>query len=94
MIAGFIIIISGVKLTEIAGIISKTPIHIFKKEIILGEVVFGSFFLAIVTSLPELIVSLSAMKLDAVNMAIGNILGSNIFNFSILPIQDFLHKKF
>ena len=92
-VASLVIIISGIKLTKVSAIIAETPIYIFKREIILGEVIFGSFFLAIVTSLPELIVSLSAMKLKASDLAIGNILGSNIFNFSILPIQDFLCKN-
>lgn len=48
----------------------------------------GTLFLAISTSLPEVAVSLAALKLGSVDMAIGNLLGSNIFNIFILFITD------
>ncbi|MBC7189753.1 hypothetical protein H5U35_06025, partial [Candidatus Aerophobetes bacterium] len=54
-----------------------------------SEVVMGTFFLAAITSLPELIVSLSALKFD-VNMAVGNITGSNFFDMMIIPFCDLL----
>ena len=43
----------------------------------------GSLFLAAATSLPELVVSISALRLGAIDMAIGDMLGSNIFNVGI-----------
>lgn len=54
-----------------------------------SEVLVGTFFLAIVTSFPELIVSVSALRFDA-DMAIGNILGSNFFDIMIIPLCDAL----
>lgn len=48
----------------------------------------GTIFLAISTSLPELVVSIAAVRLGAYNMAIGNVLGSNIFNLLIIFIAD------
>jgi len=54
----------------------------------LGQTFVGSIFIAISTSLPEVIVSLSAVKIDAIDLAIGNLFGSNIFNIFILAIDD------
>lgn len=54
----------------------------------LGQTFVGNIFIAIATSLPEVVVSLSAIKIDAVDLAIGNLFGSNIFNIFILAIDD------
>ena len=53
----------------------------------------GAVFLAWATSLPELVVTISAIIIGSSEMGIGNILGSNIFNFAILSIADFLSKS-
>jgi len=46
---------------------------------------------AIGTSLPELLVSISAVKKNNAEMAVGNILGSNIFNiFAVMGIPAFI----
>lgn len=49
---------------------------------------FGSLFLAAVTSLPELVVSMTALKLGALDLLVGNILGSNMINVSIVAFAD------
>lgn len=59
----------------------------------LGQTFVGNIFIAISTSLPELVVSLSAVKIDAIDLAIGNLFGSNIFNFLILAIDDIFFIK-
>src|SRR5690606_27324771 len=46
----------------------------------LGKSFVGTLFLAISTSLPEIAVSIAAVRLGAADMAVGNLLGSNIFN--------------
>jgi cation:H+ antiporter len=38
--------------------------------------------------LPELVVTLAALRIGAINMAIGNVLGSNMFNMLVLAIDD------
>jgi cation:H+ antiporter len=48
----------------------------------------GTLFIAAATSLPELTVTLSALRLGALDMAIANLLGSNLFNLLILAIDD------
>ncbi|OGP65465.1 MAG: sodium:proton exchanger [Deltaproteobacteria bacterium RBG_16_42_7] len=54
----------------------------------LGESFVGNIFIAISTTIPELVVSISALKIGAGDMAIGNLFGSNIFNITILAIDD------
>jgi len=53
----------------------------------------GTLFVAGVTSLPELVVTLSALRIGALDMAISNLLGSNLFNIAILAIDDLLYAK-
>jgi cation:H+ antiporter len=48
----------------------------------------GNLFLAICTSLPEIAASLAAIRLGAIDLAIGNVLGSNLFNVTLLAAYD------
>jgi cation:H+ antiporter len=48
----------------------------------------GNLFLATSTSLPEIAASLAAIRIGAIDMAIGNVLGSNLFNIALLAIYD------
>lgn len=59
----------------------------------LGRTFVGSIFLAIVTSLPEMVVSLAAMRLGALDLAIGNIFGSNMVNMFIVFICGLFSKN-
>jgi len=56
----------------------------------LGQSFVGSLFIAITTTLPELVVSLSAARLGAVDLALGNLFGSILFNLFILALDDLL----
>ncbi len=58
----------------------------------LGRTFVGSIFLALVTSLPEMVVSLSALKLGAFDLAVGNIFGSNMTNIFIIPVCDVFYR--
>lgn len=48
----------------------------------------GNLFLAASTSLPEIAASLAAVRLGAIDLAIGNVLGSNLFNVLLLSVYD------
>lgn len=80
-----IIVISGIFLAKLGEEIAVTKgwSHTF----------VGLVFLAVVTSLPELIVSISALRLGSVNMALGNVLGSNLFDTAIIPLTDAFYRK-
>lgn len=59
----------------------------------LGSSFVGTVFVAITTSLPELVVSIAALRIGAPDLATGNILGSNMFNILILGIDDLAYVK-
>ncbi len=58
-----------------------------------GQSFVGSLFLAFTTTLPEITVSFTLMRIGATDMAIANIIGSNLFNLSIIPIIDIIYSK-
>lgn len=59
----------------------------------LGASFVGSVLIAMTTSLPELVVSVTALRIGAADMAIANLLGSNMFNIFILAVDDIAFVK-
>jgi cation:H+ antiporter len=53
----------------------------------------GTLFLAGATSLPEAFVTISAVRIGALDMAIANLLGSNLFNMLVLAIDDLAYVR-
>ncbi|MCB0327031.1 MAG: hypothetical protein KDD52_05375 [Bdellovibrionales bacterium] len=87
MILGFVIsclfvVASGLYLP----VVGEKLVH----EMAWSESFFGTLLLAISTSLPELAVTLSSLSIGAIDMALANIWGSNLFNLAILWIFDLL----
>ncbi len=58
----------------------------------LSQALIGSVLVALTTSLPEIVVSLAAVRMGAVALAIGNVLGSNVFNLFILGLDDVVYR--
>ncbi|MHB8109324.1 MAG: sodium:calcium antiporter [Syntrophorhabdaceae bacterium] len=58
----------------------------------LGQTFVSNIFLTIATALPELVVSFAAVRMGSIDLAVGNLLGSNIFNIVILGIDDLFFK--
>lgn len=67
---------SGVGISEITG---------------LSAGFVGALLLAIVTSLPELVTTVVAVRLGAYDLAVGNLFGSNIFNMFALGLTDLFY---
>ena len=58
----------------------------------IAKSIIGSSIVALGTSLPELVTSIVAIRKDKENIAIGNVVGSNIFNLLIvLGITSIIH---
>ncbi|MGB7414497.1 MAG: hypothetical protein WA902_09840 [Thermosynechococcaceae cyanobacterium] len=59
----------------------------------LGESFIGALLLAATTSLPEVVTSISAVRLNAVDLAVSNVFGSNLFNLGIFGLFDVAYWK-
>jgi cation:H+ antiporter len=59
----------------------------------MSESFIGTLLVASTTSLPELVISIAAVRLGSIDMAVGNLLGSNIFNMLVLALNDLLYTK-
>jgi cation:H+ antiporter len=81
-VAGLVIVVAGVWLGAIADRIAA--------ETGLGRSFVGAFFLGVSTSLPEIAASLAAVRMGAIDLAIGNVLGSNLFNITLLAVYDII----
>ncbi|MBN2058151.1 MAG: sodium:calcium antiporter [Candidatus Saganbacteria bacterium] len=57
-----------------------------------GQTFVGVLFLALATTLPELTVSFSALRLGHFSMAVGNMVGSNVFDVSLVFIADIFYR--
>ena len=80
-----VLVVSAARLPFIAEMIALTTG--------LGESFMGSVFVAMTTSLPEVVVSIGALRIGAQDMAVANMLGSNMFNIFILFIDDLFYTK-
>ncbi len=83
------IIVSGILISIVCDKIS----HIQIKGVELGGTLVGSVLLGMATSLPEMSVTISAVRLGAVDMAIANVFGSNMFNEIIVFFADLFGKR-
>ncbi len=57
----------------------------------ISESFVGTLLVAASTSLPEMVVSIAAVRMGSIDLAVGNLLGSNIFNMFILAIDDLIY---
>jgi cation:H+ antiporter len=78
--AAAVILVAGTYLTDASEVIAL--------ETGLGRTFVGSIFLAIATSLPEVVTTSTAARLGKLDMAVGNIFGANMYNMFILGIID------
>lgn len=53
----------------------------------------GTLLIAASTSVPEFVVSVSALRMGAVDMAISTLLGSNLFDVLVIAIDDLAYGK-
>jgi cation:H+ antiporter len=75
-----VIIVAGTFLSKYADAIAELTG--------LGRLLIGSVLLAGATSLPELTVDISAVRLGAVDLAVGDLVGSSLMNLLILALLD------
>ncbi len=79
-LSGAVVVLGGIWLSGVCDRIAVTTS--------LGHAFTGTIFLGFATSLPEIVVSLWALRLGQFELALGNIFGSNVFNIVILALCD------
>ncbi|WP_335869052.1 sodium:calcium antiporter [Bacillus sp. 2205SS5-2] len=85
ILAATVVVGAAIYLNQFGDVISR-------KSSLSGAVV-GTFLIAGATSLPELTTSLTAVYIDSPDIAVGNMLGSNVFNLLILAVVDLIYRK-
>lgn len=53
----------------------------------------GTTLVALATSVPELATTLASIRIGALELALGNLLGSNLFDLLILALDDFAYLR-
>lgn len=76
------IVLAGVRLARFGDAIGRRSG--------IGQGWIGLLFLATITSVPELTTTVTGASIGAPNIAIGNALGSNLFNVAIIAVVDVL----
>ncbi|OUN01497.1 MAG: hypothetical protein BAA04_09105 [Firmicutes bacterium ZCTH02-B6] len=82
--AGAVVTVAGVVLSRAADALAETTG--------LGATFIGSSLVAAATSLPEVVATMSAAMAGSLELAVGNIFGSNIFNVVILLLADVVYR--
>lgn len=59
----------------------------------LSESAVGGLFTALATSLPELVTTIAAIRLGALTLAVGGILGTNCFNMTVIAAADIFYPQ-
>lgn len=72
--------------------IAQTGIVIAQKSG-LSESFVGALFTSVATSLPELVVSISAVRQGALTLAVSNIIGGNTFDILFLAFSDMAFRQ-
>ena len=76
-VTGFLLAETGVELAAKSG---------------LGQTAVGAVFTAVITSLPELVTSIAAVRQGALTMAVGGIIGGNAFDVLFLALSDIAYR--
>lgn len=84
-VAALVIIFAGAALTRFADVIADLTK--------MGRLLVGSILLAGATSLPELTVDLNAVRFGMPDLAVGDLVGSSLFNLLILAMFDLTHRS-
>lgn len=85
VLAAAAIVFAGTFLTRAADTIAEQTCW--------GRLLVGGLFLAGATSLPELSVDVSAIRQGMPNLAVGDLMGSSLFNLLILAVLDLSHRS-
>ena len=76
-VSGWLIAETGIAITRQTG---------------LSQTLFGTIFTAVVTSIPELVIAITAVRRGALALAVGDIIGGNTFDVLFLVLSDLAYR--
>ena len=76
-IAGYVTAVTGVAIADRTG---------------LGQTLVGALFTAISTSIPELVTTIAAVRRGALTLAVGGIIGGNMFDVLFIAAADVAYR--
>lgn len=59
----------------------------------LSHGIVGGIFTAVSTSIPELVVAITAVRMGALNLAVGDIIGGNAFDTLFISVSDIAYRE-
>ena len=83
LVATIVLFLTGPRLAHAAGQLAELSG--------MGKTFVGTTLVALCTSLPELVASITAMRMKAFDLVIGNVFGSNAFNMLLFLPLDAVH---
>ncbi|WP_314733408.1 hypothetical protein [Anaerobacillus sp. CMMVII] len=89
----FILFLLAATITSISSSKLSTYADVLSERTSLGGMLIGTIFLAGATSLPEVTTSLTAIGINNPDLAVGNVLGSNLFNLLIIASFDLYFRN-
>lgn len=81
--ATVVLLLAGPRLAEAAGRLAELSG--------LGKTFVGTTLVAFCTSLPELVASIAALRMGSIDLVVGNVFGSNVFNMVLFVPLDAVH---
>lgn len=72
----------------IAGWLAATTGLVLVQQTGISAGIMGGVFIAILTSLPELVVAVTAVRMGALSLAVGDIIGGNAFDTLFVAVAD------
>ena len=85
LLSALTIVIAGTLLARMSDSIAE--------QTRISRLLVGSILLAGATSLPELLVGMSAIRHGIPDLAVGDLFGSSLINLLILAVADFVHRN-
>jgi cation:H+ antiporter len=83
--------VSGLLVATAGWVVAESGAELSERTA-LSESFVGSLFTALATSLPELVVSVQAVRRGALTLAVGNIVGGNAFEVLVVAAADFVYR--
>jgi cation:H+ antiporter len=77
----------------IAGWLTATSGLVLVQQTGVSAGIMGGLFIAVATSLPELVVAMTAIRLGALSLAVGDIIGGNAFDTLFVAVADLAYRE-